>query len=89
MQVVFKGSQLEGSANQEYHDTIKIACESVSAVQEPPLELWVHARPPAPQLYVQGSLQLGVVAVGSRAKQQVQLVNRGTAPADFTITWDK
>lgn len=87
MQVVFHGSN--SAAGQQYSDTVKFACESVSAVQEAPLELWVHARPPRPRLCMQGDLQFGVVAVGATAKKTVQLLNSGSAPADYTITYDK
>jgi hypothetical protein len=90
MQVVFNGKLLDAPPGaQEFHDTIRIACESVSAAQEPPLELWVHARPPRPRLHVQGDLQFGVLAAGARASRTVQLENRGSAPADYTITWDR
>jgi hypothetical protein len=89
LQVVFNGRLLDSLTGQEYHDTIRIASESVSGVQEPPLELWVHARPPKAHLQVQGDLQFGVVPVGSKARKVVQLVNRGSAAADYTITWDR
>jgi hypothetical protein len=89
LQVVFNGKAVDSlTAGKEYHDTIKFACESVSAVQEAPLELWVHARPPRPCLRVQGDLQFGVLAAGARAKKAVQLINSGSA-ADYTITYDK
>lgn len=89
--MVFNGKAMDSvTAGQEYHDTIKFACESVSTVQEAPLELWVHARPPRPRLSVcEGDLQFGVLAAGARAKKAVQLLNNGSAPADYTITWDK
>lgn len=87
LQVVFNTSN--SAAGQEYHDTIKFACESVSTVQEAPLELWLHARPPRPRLCVRGDLQFGAVAVGATAKKTVQLLNSGSAPADYTIAWDK
>lgn len=53
------------------------------------MELWVHARPPRPSLRVQGDLQFGVLAAGAHASRAVQLQNRGSAPADYTITWDR
>lgn len=89
LQVVFNGKLLDSLTGQEYRDTIRIAGESVTTVQEPPLELWVHARPPRPRLHVLGDLQFGVVAVGGRAKKSVQLVNKGSAAAEFAIAWDK
>lgn len=90
VQVVFNGKAVDSlTAGKEFHDTIKFACESVSAVQEAPLELWVHARPPRPCLRVHGDLQFGVLAAGARAKKAVQLLNSGSAPADYTITCDK
>lgn len=91
MQVVFNGNRLDhdGQTVQEFHDTIKIAGESATAVQEPPLELWLHARPPRPQLCVHGDLQLGMVPAGTPSQKRVQLINKGSAPADFTVAWDK
>lgn len=90
-QVVFNGGRLDSITPQsEFHDTIRIACESVSAqLQELPMELWVHARPPRALLRVEGDLQFGVLAVGATARRQLQLQNSGSAAADFSITWDK
>jgi hypothetical protein len=88
-QVVFNGKLLDSLTGQEYHDTVKIAGESVSGVQEPPLELWMHARPPRPRLQVQGDLQFGVIPFGSKVQRTVQLMNSGSAAADYQITWDK
>lgn len=94
MQVVFNGSLLEDITGPElthgtFHDTIKIATESASTVQELPIELWLHARPPRPRLGLQGDLQFGVVPLGTKAQKQLQLRNTGTAQAEFSITWDK
>jgi hypothetical protein len=91
-EVVFNGQQLDGAGNPGaavLHDSLSIACQSVGAQQqEPVMEVWLHARPPAPRLSVSGDLQFGVVAVGAQPSRQLQLSNTGSAAAAFNVTWD-
>lgn len=83
MQVVFDGTQLEAGSIRDFHDCISVTSESGN------LELPVHARPPKPQLHVEGDLQFGMLGVDSKHSKQLLLANTGPVPADFRVEWDK
>jgi ubiquinone biosynthesis protein UbiJ len=84
LQVVFDAKQLDAnSSSKDFHDTIVITSETGS------VELPVHAGAPKPQLQVDGDLQYGLQGVDSAATKQLRLLNKGKAPAEYSITWDR
>lgn len=99
-EVLFNAQQLPadgGAQQQEHHAAVRIATQAAAAAADEPVqELWLHARPARPVLQLLdgategAALQFGVVAVGgAKAVRQLQLRNTGSAPAAFTVSWDK
>jgi hypothetical protein len=82
---VFNATQLESSSSdsRDFHDTIVIQSEAGS------VEVPLHAGGPKPHLQLVGDLQFGLQGVDSSATKQLQLANKGKAPAEFNITWDR
>jgi hypothetical protein len=84
LQVVFNAQQLDANnSSKDFNDTIVIASEAGS------FELPVHAGAPKPQLQLDGDLQFGLQGVESAATKQLRLLNKGKAPAEYSITWDR